>query len=188
MSRFIILIMAAVLVVTGCGKKASEKLAEKILEKSMAKDGIKADVKISGDKVSINAVDQEGRKITVKNTGENVTFEGENEKTVFTAGPSAKLPADFPKDVHIYKGATIASSMTTPEGFALVLQSKDQVSKIVETYKAEMTSSGWGEESSFVTPQQTVLVYKKSNRTTSVMMMGSEESVQIIISIATDEE
>ena len=51
-----------------------------------------------------------------------------------TAGDSIKLPADFPKDVFLYKGAVLNTSMELRQGFNLVFQVKDDTSKVSETY------------------------------------------------------
>ncbi len=60
--------------------------------------------------------------------------------TVSTGG---SLPADFPKDVPVYAGATVTSGATTGAGAAVVFSSADATDKIAAFYKEELPKNGW---------------------------------------------
>ena len=88
----IAIVCAAALTGAGCGKKISEKIMEKAIE---ANQGGKAKVDISNGAMTIKTKDGE-----------------------FVAGQGAavKLPADFPADVFLYKGAKPVVTMKTADG------------------------------------------------------------------------
>jgi len=188
MKKIFVVLLAACFIVTGCGKKVSEKISEKIIEKSMEKDGIQGDVKISDGKVTIKATDKDGKKIDIDSSGEKVTVKSEDGTATFAAGGSAKLPDDFPKDVYVHDGVTVATVMTVPEGFNVAFQTKDNPEKITAAYKSKMTANGWNEESAFTTAQQTIIAYKKDNRTASVMIMSVDGTTQINLTILTGKQ
>ena len=71
-------------------QKASEKVTEKIIEKSLKNSGASdAKVDLSQGKMSIKT-----------DTGE----------MVMSTGDSVSLPADFPKDIYVIKGAKIQTA------------------------------------------------------------------------------
>jgi hypothetical protein len=54
------------------------------------------------------------------------------------------IPEGFPKDVPVYPGSEIGSSMTTPGlGVFSTFESDDPVDTIVSHYRSELTKSGW---------------------------------------------
>lgn len=154
--------VAACAVLSGCGKQASEKVTEKIIEHSLAKDGVQSDVKITDD------------KMTIQNKDGALTFAG---------GSSVAVPDTFPKDVLVYDGAKVVSAMTMPEGCNLSLQTTDKPDKIIGAYKTRMTAEGWKEEASVNTAQHSMVSFKKEDRTTTVMAMGSEDKTQILLTV-----
>lgn len=188
MKKVLILLLFACVVGAGCGKKASEKIAEKMIEKNMAKDGVKGDVNISGGNVSIHTTDKDGKKTDVNVSGDKMTVKSSDGTAVFTSGSSAKLPDNFPKDVYVPAGATITAAMTVPEGFNVVLQTKDNSEKISAACREKMTGNGWKEEAAYTTAQQAVITFKKDNRTASVMIMGEKDVTQINLSIVTEKK
>lgn len=161
-------LVVACLFVSGCGgcqKKTSEKLAEKMIESQMAKNGVKGEVNISDDKVSVKTKDG---------------------ATTVAYGKSVKVPDSFPKDVPVYDGAMVITAMTVPNGFNLQLQTKDGLEKVAEFYKTRMRSEGWTEEGTFASQEQTTLTYKKERRTAGIVVMASGKETQI--SVMTTEE
>lgn len=147
---------------TGCGKKLAEKVTEKMIEKSMSKDGVKADVKISGDKVTINTKDG---------------------ATSFSGGSGAKVPDNFPKDVYVYDGATVMAVVTVPEGCNVTLQTKDASDKVLAAYKSKMTANDWKEEATYSTAQQAMISYKKETRTANVVIVSADGNSQIMLTV-----
>ena len=179
MIRVLIGMLAACLVCTGCGKKVSEKIAEKMIEKSMEKDGVKADVKISGGKMSINARDKDGKKMDINVSSDKVTVNSTDGTATYAAGGSAKVPDNFPKDIYVYSGASVLSTMTLPEGQNLQLQTRDSSEKVMKAYKEKMNANGWKEETTYTTDQQSVVSYKKDNRTANIIVVAADGNTHI---------
>jgi hypothetical protein len=165
MKRYVIIAAAVALAVTGCGRKASESLAEKMAERAMARDGVKGQVHISDGKV---------------------TMETKDGTTSYAVGEGTQVPATFPKDVHVYAGAKVVTSMTVPKGHSLMLESKDSVEKILAAYKSKMTGEGWKEEMSMNQSGSSMLVYKKEARTTSIVVTASAGAAQIALTVASE--
>lgn len=53
------------------------------------------------------------------------------------------LPADFPKDIPIYTGASVVSASTTGAGVGAVLSTADAPEKVADFYKTELEKNGW---------------------------------------------
>ena len=162
MKHSVIMLAVLSLLLVGCGKRAHEKAAEKMIEARMAKEGVKANVDLSGQKMTIQTKDG---------------------TTTYASGPGAKVPDTFPKDVLVYQGVTVVAAVTVPDGQNLVLESKDRADKIVAAYKSKMPAEGWHEEMSLNQPEQTMLVYKKENRTASIMIGASDKGSQITLTV-----
>jgi hypothetical protein len=158
------IMLAAIIVMFGCGEKGGEKVAEKAMEKAIESN-------IGGNA----KVDVEENSLRIR------TEEGE---MTMTAGDSAKLPADFPKDVFIYKGADLNTAMELPQGFNLVFQTKDDPSKVSEVYLAEMEEKGWSKEMSMDMGGQKMLAFKKDERGVNVSIASHEEMTQISLTVA----
>lgn len=171
----------------GCGKKMSEtiseKLTEKILEKGLSQDGADADIDIKDGKINIVSTDQDGNTSNISVSGDDVTIVGKDGQTSFVSGKNAKLPDAFPKDVLVYAGATLTGVWTLPEGFNLTMESKDSADVISEKYKAEMKSQGWEETGMFKADKQTMLAYKKDDRTANLMINADQEPTAITLTV-----
>ena len=96
------IMFAAILVMFGCGEKGEEKAAEEVMEKA-----------IESNMAGNAEVDIEENSLRIQ------TEEGE---MTMTAGDSVQLPADFPRDVFLYKGAVLNTTMELPGGFNLILE------------------------------------------------------------------
>ena len=154
---------------SGCRKrrrsvaaKRDEAIAEKIVERAMrTASGGKADVDISGDTVRITS--DEG-------------------SMVISGGADAQVPSNLPGDVPIYKGAGVLQSMTKDENeFSLMLQSSDDMSKVVDYYKAVMKAKGWGSEGTVDMPGRWMQVHVKGTRAVSVIVAGADGKTIITI-------
>ncbi len=171
----------------GCGKKASEaiseKLAEKILEKSLSQDGADADIDLKDGKLTIVSTDREGNKSNIRVSDDDVTIVGQDGKTSFVSGKNAKLPDAFPKDVLVYAGATLTGVWTLPEGFNLTMESPDSADAISKKYQAEMKRQGWEETGLYKVEKQTMLAYKKDDRTANLMINADQEPTAITLTV-----
>jgi hypothetical protein len=164
-ARLLVGLLVMCVVCSGCGKKMSEKAMEKIIEKGMEKDGVKADVNLGNETMTIKTKDG---------------------TMSIASGKSAKVPDSFPKDVLVYAGATVLAAVTVPEGVNLSLETPDSVDKVVSAYKSKMTGDGWSEESTFTAGDQSMMAYKKDNRTASVIIMKSDDKTQITLTVVTE--
>jgi hypothetical protein len=152
--------LVAVLLLAGCkkmGEKAAEKAAEKAIESSMAKDGVKANVDLSKDKMTIETKDG---------------------TTTVAGGKGTKLPDNFPPDVFVCEGA-ITTAITVPDGFSVLVESGDASDKVVAAIKAKMTGSGWKEELSMIQGNHATAVYKKGERTATYSVTTSPKGSQV---------
>ena len=165
MRHFIMFI--SVMVMFGCGEKAGEKAAEEMAEKAL-ESSFDGEAEVDIEKESIRIETEEG-------------------EMTMTMGDSVKLPADFPKDVFMYNGAELSMAMEHPQGFNLSLQTKDDMSKVLEVYLAEMTEKGWTKEMSMDMGGQKMMAFKKEERAVSVMISSDEEMTQITLTVAAEE-
>ena len=158
------IMFTAIIVVFGCGEKGEEKVAEKVMEKVIESNmGGNAEVDIKENSLRIQ------------------TEEGE---MTMTAGDSVKLPADFPKDVFLYKGAILITTMELPEEFHLVFQTNDDPTKVSEAYLAEMEAKRWSKEMSMDMGGRKMMAFKKDERMANVSIVPQEEMTQIALTVA----
>jgi hypothetical protein len=153
------MMMVSCLVLVGC-QKAGEKAAEKAIEAGMAKDGVKAKVDASGEKITIKSKDG---------------------TTVIAGGKGAAVPENFPKDVYVYEGATIKAAISVPNGFNLAMETSDSADKVVGTIKSKMTGFGWKEEMTMNQGNQSLVGYKKGERTAMVNINTDKKTTQITL-------
>jgi hypothetical protein len=142
-----------------CGQSAEEAAVEKAIEKE---SGGKAKADISKDKMVIK------------------TEEGQ--MTIDASG-GAEIPADFPEDVFVYKGAAVIMSMSQPDGFVLSLSTADGVDKVKAAYGESMASNGWKEETNFQMGAQSMISYKKGGRIASVMLVEDQGKTNINLTV-----
>jgi hypothetical protein len=162
------LIMSTVmasLAISGC-QKAAEKAAEKAIEAGMSKDGNKANVDISGGKV---------------------TIESKDGKAVYAGGKDAKVPDSFPKDVYVYEGASVTASIAMPDGFNLVMETKDSPDKVMAAVKSKMSGNSWKQEMEMNQGGSSMVTYKKGERTVAFNIAAQPKGAQISI-IVSDEK
>lgn len=154
--------MISCMVLAGC-EKASEKAAEKAIEAGMAKEGVKADVDLSGEKV---------------------TIESKDGKSVITGGKGATVPDGFPRDVYVYEGATITGSVSVPGGFNVVMETSDGADKVLAAVKSKMTEFGWKEEMTMNQAGNAMVGYKKGERTAMVNINADKKTTHITLTTA----
>ena len=134
----------------GCGKRVQERMIEKAIERDT---GTKADVRIGK---------------------EGFTAKTDKGQMSVTSGQSARVPENFPADVLVYKGANVVMAMQVGQANSVSLTTPDDMAKVVETYKQEMTARGWSQEAALDMGEQTVLTYRKEGRTTAVAIAKDE--------------
>jgi hypothetical protein len=156
------MVMVSCLMIAGC-KKASEKITEKAIESGLAKDGVKANVDVSGQTVTIQ--DKDG-------------------KSVYVAGKSATLPDNFPKDVYVYENASIMASVSVPDGFNLALETGDSADKVMGAIKSKMTDLGWKEEMTMNQGKNAMVGYKKE-KCTAMYNVNTDKKTIISMTVST---
>ncbi|HEY8038268.1 MAG TPA: hypothetical protein VIF15_00670 [Polyangiaceae bacterium] len=121
-SALLLAVVAASLAIstTAC-KSAADRAREKAEEKAIEQQ--------TGGQVTID--DKQGTMTLVNDAG------------TVTMGAGAKIPADFPKSVPVYPGATtdLASRQSNPQGkpaWSLTLETGDAKDKVVAYYKANL--------------------------------------------------
>ena len=142
--------------VIGCGKNSEEKAAEKLVEKMLEA--------------------QLDQNVSVDISGDSVSMKGKDGTTVLATGRAATIPASFPKDVHVYKGSTVEVAMDMPTSKMITLLAKDSLSVVMATYKKNMSSQGWKEQSFMDMGEQAMLTFEKSERVVSVSISKDDES------------
>lgn len=168
--RFLVLMMTLLmfaLLMFGCGEKSEKMAAEKIAEKTI-ESNIGGDAKVDIEKESIRIETEKG----------NMTM---------TAGDSAKLPANFPKDVFLYKDADLKMAMEFPQAFNLSLETNDAISKVSETYLAEMTEKGWQKKMDMDMEGQKMMAFNKEERTVNLVITSDQAKTQIALTVATEQ-
>ena len=121
-------------------------------------------------------------EVTIDRKNGEITYEGtskEGKVKVASSQNGVSLPDNFPKDIYVYSGASVLSTMTMPEGQNLQLQTRDSSEKVMKAYKEKMNSNGWKEESTYTTDQQSVVSYKKNNRTANIIVVAADGNTHI---------
>ncbi len=154
-----ILTVALLLVLAGCGRKGDEEAAEQAIKAATG-----ADVEVTEDGGTVKMKTEDGEDVTV------------------TAGGDAKLPADFPKDVPLYKGAKMVATANTPEGVQVSLQSSDAADTVAAGCRKLMEAEGWTAGASMDMGAMTMLVFKKDDREVAVQVMndGKQTTINVI--------
>ncbi len=164
MTRYIIGLTCLILMLSGCGRSASESAVEKQIERETGSD---ADVDFSGDSYKITGKTEDG-------------------EFSLSSGEGIEIPKDFPGDVLIYRPSTVSMAMNVPEGQSVTLTTGDDSKKIVEAYKREMIAEGWSEQASMNMGTQSMLSYKKEDRVAHITIVPSDGETQIMLIVGKD--
>jgi len=168
MRKILVALVVLGVSVCGCGKKDQDKV-------SVKKSGREIEITSPDAKTRINTSD---RKVEI--TGPD--------GSKFVGGKSVKVPADFPSDVHVYNAATVVASSRKGSNFMLVLVSKDDPQKILETYASKMKASGWTEQSATSMGPLTMRHYAKGKRQAGLSVVTDNEKGQTTVSLTVSEK
>lgn len=155
----------SVLVLTGwgCGTKSltdmvAEKVAENAIENAIEKDsGGSADVDINSGSISFKNED-----------GTSVQY-----------GQNVSIPADFPKAVPIYAGATPVATTIAGNEATATLTSMDSATDILAWYESQL--NGWKKEQSFDTQAYYMRTYTKDMEKITVSVGVSDNTASITL-------
>ncbi|MCC9602606.1 hypothetical protein LOC67_18815 [Stieleria sp. JC731] len=121
-------LIALLVSISGCSKIA-ETATEKAIEARMAEEGMTSSVDLNDG-------------------GFDIQVNGAEGTAQYTVGPNAKVPADLPKDIPVYKNITVnmAHSNAAQGAFVVQASTQDDFQKVVDFYKSSTAEAGWKEE------------------------------------------
>ena len=130
----------------GCCSSCKEKILESAVEKAVESGGDgKSKAKLDLKKGTFTVTNEKGE--TVKIAGgdkESLTISNEKgESMKFGSGAATKLPDTWPKDVPVYAGVKLTSTMETTKGSTVVFETADPPAKIWEYYVSALPAQGW---------------------------------------------
>ena len=132
--------------------------------------------------------------VTVEQKGKDLnsmTFTGKDgQKVTMDLGGSAKIPADYPKDVPVYDGAKVimAQSATEKNMHNLVLESTDPPDKIADFYKKGLESNGWKIEGTMNMGDINMFTAVKDKRQAVVQIGKGDGDKRTITQILSDKQ
>ena len=120
---------------------------------------------VGGCRRSVTVTGEDGAKATVTKSGKNVEIKVEGKgggaMQIASGGGSLALPEGFRKDVPIYPGAKVATSLMTPEGVHMTLQTSDPADRVSTFYEDKLKANGWEIKATFDTAQGTTVIGAK---------------------------
>ena len=144
-----------------------------------------------GCKKSTTVTGPSGEQTTVTKKGDKteITVQGRDGEKVTIAGGErgVALPEGFPKDVPIYPGATVASSVKQAKQFTVMLKAGDGVAKVADHYAAKLKENGWEIETTVNMAEGRMFAAKKDNRTVSVMIVPEGGKAVATLTVAENE-
>ena len=129
-----------------------------------------------------------GEKVDVTVGKGRVNIKGKKGEMTFSRAGDVELPEGFPKDVPVDTATSIMMAATHLTTFSLVLQTDKDFHTVENTYRKEMTSQGWEEDSAVTTGGALVLQYRKANRSTMVRINVQDERTQVFVMVREREE
>jgi hypothetical protein len=146
---------------------------------------------LGGCRRSITVTGEDGSRATVTKSGRNVEIkvEGKSGGTVQIAGDggSVALPEGFPKDVPIYAGAKVLTSMKSGEAMHVTLQTSDAASTVSAFYKEQVKASGWEIKTTIDQPDATTLMCAKEKSGLHVMVAGGNDGTMVNLTVTKEE-
>lgn len=154
---FLMPVLALALLLTGCGKNASELATEKIIENNL---GGKADVNIENDSVKI-----------------------ETDQGNWQAGEGSSLPESWPDDVYVPDGKIVIASDT---GFSkgVTIELDKGVTDLRDEYKEKITEEAWEITMELNVEGSVMLGAKKDNRNLSVSISNEDDKTTMTITFS----
>lgn len=105
----------------------------------------------------------------------------------YTAGGN-QMPSDWPADVAVYVGATVAYSAsanpdTDAPAQAIVLTSADDTATIAAFYTTKLAADGWTLSTTMESAEMTIFSATKDDRTLSMVIAGADGQTTITMGI-----
>jgi hypothetical protein len=106
-----------------------------------------------------------------------------------TPGGSAStgsLPADFPKDVPVYPGATVVGGATAGAGSGAAFNTSDAPDKVASFYKDELPKNGWSKPiATDMAGMSSIAATKDKRRLGISVTKGQDGKTMISIGVST---
>ncbi len=154
------MLLAALLVAAaGCGKEAAP-----------------------GEVTSITSKGGGAHEMTVKGDAK----EGDA-KLGFGAAGSVKLPDDWPKDVAVKDGSTVATTMKMGGRMAVTFTWKGTAADAASWYQERLQKDGWTVESPMTAGPSTIVSAKKGKRECTAMLNEDKGSVSAMVTVGEGE-
>lgn len=139
---------------------------------------------------STTVVGPHGERTTVKQKGDsvNVTFKDKQGKEghVAVGEKGVALPDDFPKNIAIYPGATVVTSMTMDKTMHVSLKTGDPAEKVAAFYKTKLDEDGWKINTNVNSEQMRMLQAGKEKRTVAVLISTESGGTTIVLTVASE--
>ncbi len=162
------------------------KTASKSITSRLSEKGIESMVE--------NQIEKEtGKKVDIDTNMDDGKFEVKGDDgSTFSIGSDSKLPADFPTDIPVYKGAKVVSSSkfnssaSSTKSYMIMLNTSDDVDTVNEYYATALVDNGWTEESNYSSSYGTTIMLKKGERTLTVLFYEnkSEKNTSITLTVS----
>jgi hypothetical protein len=101
-------------------------------------------------------------------------------------GAPGKIPADFPKDIPIYKGATVTGFNPAPTGMpsavlfnVLFLLTQDEKAAVLDFYQRELMANGWKLEKSFSESPDALQASQGDRKISLAVLTGGGTKIQL---------
>jgi hypothetical protein len=133
---------------------------------------------IPGEDVTVTSKGGGEAVINVKTKGK----EGDAQITVGKTG-SVSLPADFPKDVPIQEGATVATTMRMGDNLTVTLTLKGTLAATKAYYEAQLKKEGWTVEQTMEMGTSSMISAKKDKRECALVIGEDKGTVSIMITL-----
>lgn len=179
-----ILAALGLVMVAGCGEKA----AEKAMETAVTAQGGSADVDIEGESMQITAKDEDGKTMTMNVDGDNAAFTANDGAVSVNVGENVELPAGMPKDVPLYPGMRVVTSIedTSENAVNISATTEDSIDKVTQYYKKEAAAHGWTEQMAQSMGEMQMLNYTKAGRLLNVMVVAADGQTGIQLTISSE--
>ncbi|MDQ6665016.1 MAG: hypothetical protein M3Z23_11550 [Acidobacteriota bacterium] len=120
-------------------------------------------------------IDQKGKDSS------SMKITGRDGKQVSIDMNTGSMPADYPKDVPVYNGATvvISQAMSKKNGSHIMLETTDSAAKITEYYKKELDANGWKTEASMDMGAMSIITAHKDQRQLVIQVVGDNNKRSI---------
>ena len=148
-----VLSIALVAALAACGKSPEERMASAIASAAS------------------------GTEVSVEKDGDRVVLGSGDEAMTISSGDSARLPANFPKDVFLPDDYTIESALDSA-GFSMVsLRTAGDVGPLADAASKYMQSGGWKQSMMAGDEQSRILTFQNASNVAALSFDRADDGV-----------